>query len=299
MIDFFYKVKFPIGCNKLCSTWNHLLSRTFNIAYYIYCKFTKPCYGLNTEQRDEEIIISFTSFPARFNSVYYSVRALLNQTLKPDRIILWLAEEECKDISLPKCLENLKKYGLEVKYASENLRPHNKLYHTLRKYPEAIVITVDDDIIYDSKLVERLYKAHINNQRCVCCNMAHEITLVNSLPDLYDNWNGGAINKNGISNYYVALGVGGVLYPSNCFDEEYFDASLIKSLSLSADDLWLKITELRLGIPVLKINKVSKIPFVVGGSQKVALGHENNGMKKNDIIMKKLCEHYKINWGKL
>ncbi len=73
----------------------------------------------------------------------------------------------------------------------------------------------------------------------------------------------------------------------------------LKDFALSADDLWLKATELRLGIPVCKIAPYYKIPYIIGGSQKVTLGRINNGQKKNDVVMKKLCDHYGFEWEKL
>ena len=300
MIKLFYDLRFRIGCNKLCSAWNRFMGLMFNKIYPRYSKKMKVSDGLNKEKRDETVIVSLTSFPARLNVVHYGIKALLNQTYKPDRIILWLTEEECTGIEIPSELQELCGYGLEIRYAPVNLRPHNKLYYTLKENKDVVVISVDDDNVYDVRLIERLMEAHKQHPDCVCCNMAHEITLTDeNLPDLYDSWNGGAIGKTGISDCFVALGVGGVLYPPNCFDDEYFRTDLIKDLALSADDLWLKVTELRLGIKVYKISKHSKIPYVIGGSQKVALGKENNGMKKNDIIMKKLCEYYKFDWTAL
>lgn len=299
MIDQFYAIKFPIGCNKVFSGWNHVVNRLFNVFYPQYCNRFILKDGLNHENRKEKIIVSLTSFPARFNTLPLALRSLLNQTLKPDSIILWLTEEECGSLEIPKEIKELTKYGVNIRYAPINLRPHNKLYFTLKENPNCVVISVDDDNVYSPQLVERLYKAHIEHPDCVCCNMAHEITLKDSYPDKYDNWHGGSPGKAGVSNYFLALGVGGVLYPPNCFDREYFDVNLIKELALSADDLWLKVTELRLGIPVYKISKNSKIPFSIRGSQKVALGKENNGEKKNDVIMKKLIKYYSIDWEKL
>ncbi|MDO4301384.1 MAG: hypothetical protein Q4D26_08365 [Clostridia bacterium] len=299
MINFFYRLRFRVGCGKICSLWNHIIRHLFGLIFPVYCSLTKPKYGLNREKRNEEIIISLTSFPARLNVVHLCIRGLLMQSLKPDRIMLWLTEEECKNIKLPKKIEELKKYGLEICYAKENLRPHNKLYYTMKENPDAVIITVDDDIVYDTRLVEVLYNAYKENPDCVCCNLAHEITLKNGLPDEYDNWRGGAIGKSGKSDLFVALGFCGVLYPPNCFDNEYFDYKLIKDLALSADDLWLKATELRLNIPVNKVNENTKYPFSVRQSQKSALGKENNGMKRNDIIMKKLCNYYKFDWTNL
>ena len=300
MIELFYTLKFRIGCNKLCSAWNHILDYMFCKLYPKYSKLIRVENGLNHEPRREKVIVSLTSFPARLNVVHYGIKALMCQTYKPDRIILWLTEEECKDIAIPSELEELCKYGLEIKYASENLRPHNKLYYTLQENADAVVISVDDDNVYSLKLVEKLMAAHEKYPNYICCNMAHEITLKNGAPDKYDNWNGGAIGKSGVSDLFVALGVGGVLYPAGCFDKEYFNKKLIKDLALTADDIWLKFTELRMGIKVLKISPHTKIPFVIGGTQKIALGKENNGMKKNDIIINKLCDYYQqINWTKL
>lgn len=283
----------------MCSGWNHLLRYIFNMIYPIYCAVTKPENGLNHELRREQVILSLTSFPARLHLVHYCIRSLLKQTYKPDKIIIWLSEEECKSIAIPKKLAMLRQYGLEIRYVPDNLKPHKKLYYARKQFPDAIIVTVDDDVIYERRLIEKLMNAHIQHPECVCCVMAHEITLRDGQPDLYDHWNGGAVGKSGTSNFYLALGVGGVLYPPNCFDTEYFDVSLIKDLALSADDLWLKATELRLGIPVCKIAPYYKIPYIIGGSQKVALGRINNGQKRNDVVMKKLCDHYGFEWEKL
>lgn len=300
MIELFYTLKFRIGCNKLCSAWNHILDYMFCKLYPKYSKLILVENGLNHEPRKEKVIVSLTSFPARLNVVHYGIKALMCQTYKPDRIILWLTEEECKNVKIPSELEKLCKYGLEIKFASDNLKPHNKLYYTLKENPDAVVISVDDDNVYSLKLVEKLMTVHKKNPNCVCCNMAHEITLKNGKPNKYDDWNGGAIGKYGMSDLFVALGVGGVLYPAGCFDKEYFDKKLIRNLALTADDIWLKFTELRLGIKVLKIAPHAKIPFVIDGTQKIALGKENNGMKKNDIIINNLCNYYQqINWTKL
>ena len=58
-------------------------------------RLIKPQFGLNkTEEREKQLIVTLTSFPERINEVHLCINTLLNQTLKPDKIILWLAEEE-------------------------------------------------------------------------------------------------------------------------------------------------------------------------------------------------------------
>ena len=51
-------------------------------------------YGLNTEPRSHELIVSLTSYPARINELYACVFSLLEQSVKADRVILYLAKPQ-------------------------------------------------------------------------------------------------------------------------------------------------------------------------------------------------------------
>ena len=39
------------------------------------------------------LIISLTSFPARYDTLHLTLKSLMGQSVRPDRVILWLAEE--------------------------------------------------------------------------------------------------------------------------------------------------------------------------------------------------------------
>ncbi|WP_233145003.1 hypothetical protein [Paracoccus yeei] len=39
---------------------------------------------------DAPLVVSLTAYPARYDAVYFVLRSLLAQTVRPDRIILWL-----------------------------------------------------------------------------------------------------------------------------------------------------------------------------------------------------------------
>lgn len=299
MIEIYFALKCRIGCSKIGVLWNKLLNVFFSILYPLYCKHVKPEIGICESGEGEDIIVSLTSFPERINSIHLCLRSLLRQSKKPNKIILWLAENQFENIQLPDSLLDLKQYGVDIHFCAEDLRPHKKLYYALSHYRSSVIITVDDDVVYDRDLIARLYNAYKKNGRCVYCNIAHEITLNNGKPDYYDNWNGGAIGKSGISNYYTAIGIGGVLYPPNPFDDEYYDIELIKRLALSADDIWLKFAEIRNNIPVCKIKDHAKYPFVIPSTQKKALTKINNGQNKNDIVIQNLCDYYSIDWNNL
>ena len=73
--------------------------------------------GLNTtEKRPRRIIASLTSYPARINIVPYVIASILNQTMKPDKIILWLGAEKFPDRNLPKIFDELRECGVYMEF---------------------------------------------------------------------------------------------------------------------------------------------------------------------------------------
>ena len=73
-------------------------------------------YGITTQKRNKKIIASLTTFPNRINSVHKTIATLLTQTLKPDEVILWLAESQFPYKKLPDNLTNLEKFRLSIKW---------------------------------------------------------------------------------------------------------------------------------------------------------------------------------------
>ena len=86
----------------------------------VYCRITWES-GLNRETRNVEVIVSLTSYPARISTVHMTVLTLLNQKIKPDKIILWLAKEQFPSgmNALPKQLLALMDVGLTIKWTHD------------------------------------------------------------------------------------------------------------------------------------------------------------------------------------
>ena len=70
--------------------------------------------GLNDAPRRMKLICTLTTFPDRIDSVQYTIKSLFNQSMKPDKIVLWLAESEFKDFEFPESIKQLQKRGLEL-----------------------------------------------------------------------------------------------------------------------------------------------------------------------------------------
>ena len=60
------------------------------------------------ERRGSKDIVSLTSYPKRFRYLHLTVKSLLLQTVKPDKIILYLGDD-ARDVPLPEALVRLKR----------------------------------------------------------------------------------------------------------------------------------------------------------------------------------------------
>jgi len=253
-------------------------------------------YGLNiNENREKKIIVSLTTFPKRINYAYYVIDMMLKQTLKPDKVILVLSKEEFNDITSPDDYLNLEKRGLTILYVDGNIRSYKKYLDVMQYYPDDIVITVDDDIIYPNNLIETLYNSYTKYPQSVSAIRTHKIkydTTGELLP--YKKWMFDYCTTNEPSHDLMAIGCGGILYPPGCLHTDAFNIDKIKQLCLDADDIWLKIMELRNGTKVCCAGDGSRV-ISITGSQEVALSKENLDNDRNDSIIKKCMEYFGLN----
>lgn len=61
------------------------------IVNLLYPIFGKCSYGVDP---NSNVIISLTSYPARIDTIHLTIMTLLNQTMKPRKVMLWLAKEQ-------------------------------------------------------------------------------------------------------------------------------------------------------------------------------------------------------------
>ena len=251
--------------------------------------------GLNTtESRPRRIIVSLTSYPARINVVPYVIASILNQTMKPDKIILWLGKDRFPDEKLPTVFSKLKACGVDVQFR-EDVGPHTKYFYAFKEYPEDIVITFDDDIVYRPHIIGQLYESYLKHPECVSAIRVNKLTVTpcGDLPPYscctpqYKNHAG---HK---SHLYFATGVGGVLYPPHSVHPDVFNVEAIMLLSPKADDVWLKFMEVINGTRVAAASNESNVQgWVVFGSQEYALSKSNVFGMKNDVQFRAVIDAY-------
>jgi hypothetical protein len=184
------------------------------------------------------LIVSLTSYPARFHKLPLTLKCLLSQSVVPDRIILWIANDD-KDALTPEIL-SLETRGLEIAYC-DDLRSYKKIIPTLERYPNSFIVTADDDVYYWRSWLADLVNKHkeigANNQ--VICYRAHQIRLTeNGLPRSYVDWKA-EIREQSSSALIFQTGIGGVLYPPGVFHPDVTKVERFKELCPYGDDIWL------------------------------------------------------------
>lgn len=227
--------------NISVASW-YILKYYLNLIAPIYYKFSKIKEQENVRKyTDTEVIVSLTTFPARMKTLPIVLESLFRQTVKPDKIILWLADTQFSD----KNKVNLKLHkfitlGLNVEYC-EDLRSHKKYYYSMKNNPDAIVITVDDDIIYSEDMIEKILLVHKKYPNCIVANRAHRIRFLNEMPLSYKEWEGRAITKSGPEIDLCPTTGAGCLFPPKSLDQRVFDKRVFLNICKYADDLCSKV----------------------------------------------------------
>ncbi|MFY0672423.1 MAG: hypothetical protein JXQ87_03425 [Bacteroidia bacterium] len=287
-----------------------VLSKAINVAFARILKkifdfriekepHRKPKIALNKKSEDDgdeiEIIASLTSFPSRINSAHVSIEGIFSQTIRPNRVILWLATEqfpnEKKD--LPQTILNLEFRGLEIRFC-DDIRSHKKYHYAIQENPNSLIVTFDDDLYYPKGIIKNLLTLHKKYPNCVVATRTHKMTFKqeNLLP--YKNWLHN-YNKEKPSLFLMHTSGAGTLFPATIpFDSEFFNKDLFMKLSPKSDDVWMKVNLIRLGVKVVTNDTFNKDPITVKAAFSTSLVKTNSFEGGKDEQMKKVLEYFKL-----
>ncbi|HSC87925.1 MAG TPA: glycosyltransferase, partial [Polyangiaceae bacterium] len=248
-------------------------------------------HGLHVgEPRQEEIVVSLTTIAPRLYDIGTTIESLLHQTLKPDRIVLWLDQTKVSPSDVPLSLQKQMERGLTIRFV-EDIGSHTKLVPALREFPNAVVITVDDDVLYPQHLLELLHRAYQADRSKIYCTRARHISVLKTRDFHYTkDWPNLLEEVEGLN--VLPLGVGGVLYPPGILDAEVFDLAEQKRLAPKADDIWFKAMSLKKGVVCKRIAVPSQFFPVRPFSQEVSLHHANVHGRENERQIMACFQHY-------
>lgn len=220
-------------------------------------KFKLYCIcGITEVKREKELIVSLTVDASRIAMVPKTVDMLLRQSAKPDRVILWLSEDEgtgLKPDNLPESFKMLANRGLELRWCADSgtIRPYME---TRKAFPSALIVTADVNVLYSRCWLEQLYTAYTKEPQFIHCHCAHQILYGdNGLPLPFKEWNSLAKNTQGPSSDIYPVCCAGAIYAREHLSEEALDADAFSEFAGGNLDAWLKAMSLKNDVRCKKV----------------------------------------------
>jgi hypothetical protein len=202
---------------------------------------------------DNLVIISLTSIKSRYDNkmLHNTIESLLNLNYDNYIIVLNISKEPKyldsgftdSDIEMLSLLYPKIKINVVENYGSIR-----KIIPTLKLFNNNIIITVDDDVIYDKNIISTFVDAY-NLFKCIVsarCRII-DINCCYRITDFQISENEYECNMN-----LLGEGVGGILYHSSMFDSKFinFNFNNLEEEFLKNDDLLLKSFSIIKNIPV-------------------------------------------------
>ena len=200
-------------------------------------------------------IVSMTTIPCRQARLEENIESLLNQSCIFDKLVINIDDNLTQEDYqwYDKFAE--RDWRIEVSRCDAKWRSCNKLLPTLKKYPDDVIITVDDDIYYPVDSIRCLVESYIKNPDCIIAHEVNPITVSESIEFL--GYNDDMDVKLNFREYGK--------YLSNCclFPPHIFDGSdlhdydkMMECTGGCHDELWFWVNSTINGVPVINLDYV-------------------------------------------
>lgn len=253
----------------------------------------------NTELNvgEPKVVVSLTSFPPAIPYAIRAIQSILEGSVLPDRLVLYVTLSEFVGGALPADLLALEERNpiFEIRNYDQNIRSYRKLIPALIDFPESVIVTVDDDILYDKNMLRDLLYW---NQRYPNAVIAHRAKLIKPGKP-YRQWrkyrwyhflmkriNQGFLN--------LQTGVAGVLYPPHALCADMLKPELFTQIAPSTDDIWFWAAAVANDTPVLPVPFGQNKPKGLPKPKAISLKTVNFKGKtdKNAAALSAILQHY-------
>lgn len=254
---------------------------------------------MNPNIRKQQVIVSLTSFPAAIPYAAQAVQSILNGSVLPDKVVLYLTFSQFDEKGIPQELRKLAKENprFEIRDYPKDIRSYRKLIPALKDFPDAVIVTIDDDVAYHRNMLRDLLRLHEEIPQAVLAHRAKHMK-----PDKpYRQWSKYRwyhfLTKRIHSGYKnIQTGVGGVLYPPKSLNAEMLNVDLFTEIAPTTDDIWFWAAGVANGTPVIPVPFGHNKPKGLGKPRKLSLKTVNfkSGIDRNSAALKAILEKYPL-----
>jgi hypothetical protein len=183
-----------------------------------------------------ELVVSLTSYPPRFGTLAKTLKSILAQKVKADRTVLWVAEAD--EQLLPADVLELTVAGLEIR-TCRDIRSYKKFIPALESWPDAYIVTADDDLYYEPGWLEMLVDAAVPGEKVIVCRRAHRPRRTANGFAPYAEWSCEVVGRGKLEHDLFPTTGAGALYPPGSLAPQVLDEARFMALAPAADDIWL------------------------------------------------------------
>lgn len=230
----------------------------------------------SVEVPERNVIASLTSWKERIGTAHLAIKTILRQTHSPDLTVLYLAEEEFpqREKELPSELRVLRSRRFEIRWIKKNIRSYKKLIPALKDFPEDVIITFDDDLLFHKDLVKRLLAAYMENPEVIHCHRIRNVLFDANGKLVYPKTHHVPFER---PSYLNKLSGGAAcLYPPHSLHRDVSREDKFMTLAPTNDDLWFWLMAVLNGrrVNVVKDN-IDRLEYLPD-TQDVGLNMINN-----------------------
>ena len=230
-----------------------------------------------------DIIVSLTSFPEAIPYAIKAILSIINGSILPNKIVLYLDTDKFPEGKIPYELENLKRqYNiLDIRFNPMDIRSYKKLIPALKDFPDDIIVTIDDDIAYHKHMLRNLVMWHKKHPTSIIANRVRKAILHKPYRFWRKyKWYDFIFNRSIKHHLSMQTGVGGVLYPPHSLDEKMLDPDLFMTIAPTTDDIWFWTAAISQGTYVIPVPRWQPKLIEIGKPLNLAL--KNINLKQND-----------------
>lgn len=254
---------------------------------------------MNSSTPKQQVIVSLTSFPAAISYATLAVQSILEGSVLPDKVVLYLTFEQFDKEGLPEGLLNLAKENprFEVRNYPKEIRSYRKLIPALLDFPDAIVVTIDDDVKYHKHMLRDLLRLHEQIPNAILAHRAKRIKPGKAYRKWRKfRWYHFLFRRIHRDYRNIQTGVGGVLYPPHSLKPEMLDVELFTQIAPTTDDIWFWAAGVANGTPVIPVPFGRNKPRGVGKPRTLSLKTVNfkSGIDRNSAALNAILEEYPI-----
>ena len=201
------------------------------------------------------IYISFTTIPSRSKNIIFTINSILKQTIIPNKIFITISKNNFREqninYEIPEAIQNHKL--IEIIILEKDNGPINKLYGGLLNCneDEDIIITVDDDSIYNRYMIETIYNYSKTNNT----NVIGTIGRINYESKIF------GYNYDKPINVKLLEGYGGIGYRKKFLNLEDINTNGLNEEIILNDDIYISYILSKKNIELIMIPSKIKEPI--------------------------------------